>query len=1365
MANVATLTATLKADTSQFSAGMKAAATQASDLGRSMSALGSTLTRKATLPIVGMGVAAIKMSVDFNTAMSRIEGLVGVAHEEVEGMKGAVLGLAGATAKAPTELAEAMFSIQSAGIKGAAAMETLEIAAKAATGGLGNTQDIALASASAMNAYGQANLSATQATDILTATVKEGNLAAAELASSVGKVIPIAAAAGLEFEQVGAAVALITRSGATASEAITQVQAAIKAIIAPNRVAKKLLDEAGLSMEKLQSTIRDDGLLAALKMIQEAAGNNAGTMARMLGSSEALSGALTLLNGDAAETARVFDSVANSTGSAQKAFDVAAQQDGFKFAQAMTEVKIALISIGDIIAPVFAKVASGIAAAVRWFDDLGEGTKKTIVVLAGLAALAGPLLNLAGALLRIPAAMMKMSAALLALNPLVLAFAAAVAGVAAIAVGAWLKQRAWNEGVKEARQRLEELNPELDGAARRLRDIADALEESEDTFDGLADVLTETAGASLVFERAISAGLGPQLEALVDAGFDLDQIMKHSSQELSNFADFLDAVADSGAFTERIMMEYAQKGIGGLIAQTQTAVTEGRIQIDQLRDLSGTIADTAKQVEEATKASKNEARALFESADAYDILTKRMGFTSEAALTYVNRAIEAGDATGDFRPQAVQLEKDLEAVELALAFAAAEFADFDEAIVMTDDDVVPLIQDMEALTKAFADIYDPAKAVEAAFKDGAVSAKAFREEMANQRQAAVDAARNLQVLIDEGLGPLGEHLMSLGPSGQAMMDELVQGIKNGDTDLLDEWERTWTEMQVIATGNVDAIALLGDSEFAETIQRFTTSGVRMGEGLINGILSMEDAIELAAIQVGNKAASGLDWAIEVMSPSRRTARSGQYFGQGFVDGITSMSDKVNAAGGSLGDKAAKALREGWEEASRDLKDALKVEGFEQQIRDIYQSVVDAADDVQDAYHKAVDANQAVYQAELDVIAAKKEAVIVTDEEMRAIAAQVRTVDDLKRSYELAVAEVDAMLASQRALTDMSLSSALSQAGLELQIFRTNGRIGKLTAEIDEASKKGEDFTEAALELRLEQLRLEEQTAKLSVVNQTATTHAEELGAAFGAQMRAAQDVKLAEDELAALRAAATGDTDAVRQAEENLRQARYDAMIANQDYNAATAALGEAQLDLQTDLIKVMLSIGDFIAQGGQWRSDLNLSGVATGALSTTAVNNFASMQAGGSAQMQTLKNNIATQMGAAQIAVGNAVGNMSSAINGLPTQKTFNYKIVTDTKDFQHVQGVTSGGHQFQYYGSPQFPARAAGGPVSGGRPYLVGERGPEVVVPGQSGTVIPNHALGGASVNVTINAGNIGSEAQLRDWTIDAVRQALRLNPGSLS
>lgn len=50
----------------------------------------------------------------------------------------------------------------------------------------------------------------------------------------------------------------------------------------------------------------------------------------------------------------------------------------------------------------------------------------------------------------------------------------------------------------------------------------------------------------------------------------------------------------------------------------------------------------------------------------------------------------------------------------------------------------------------------------------------------------------------------------------------------------------------------------------------------------------------------------------------------------------------------------------------------------------------------------------------------------------------------------------------------------------------------------------------------------------------------------------------------------------------------------------------------------------------------------------------------------------------------------------------------------------------------------RAAGGPVTGGSPYLVGEAGPELFVPHNSGNIVPNHQLsgGGMSFNYSIDA-----------------------------
>jgi len=54
----------------------------------------------------------------------------------------------------------------------------------------------------------------------------------------------------------------------------------------------------------------------------------------------------------------------------------------------------------------------------------------------------------------------------------------------------------------------------------------------------------------------------------------------------------------------------------------------------------------------------------------------------------------------------------------------------------------------------------------------------------------------------------------------------------------------------------------------------------------------------------------------------------------------------------------------------------------------------------------------------------------------------------------------------------------------------------------------------------------------------------------------------------------------------------------------------------------------------------------------------------------------------------------------------------------------------------------RAAGGPVSAGSSYLVGERGPELFTPSRSGAIVPNNAMGGA--NIVVNVDAKGTQAQ---------------------
>jgi hypothetical protein len=76
---------------------------------------------------------------------------------------------------------------------------------------------------------------------------------------------------------------------------------------------------------------------------------------------------------------------------------------------------------------------------------------------------------------------------------------------------------------------------------------------------------------------------------------------------------------------------------------------------------------------------------------------------------------------------------------------------------------------------------------------------------------------------------------------------------------------------------------------------------------------------------------------------------------------------------------------------------------------------------------------------------------------------------------------------------------------------------------------------------------------------------------------------------------------------------------------------------------------------------------------------------------------------------------------------------------------GSFDAGGGLAFGGGLNLMARANGGPVSSGQPYMVGERGPELFVPGRSGTIVANDKMGGGGdVNVVVNVDAKGSSVE---------------------
>ena len=305
--------------------------------------------RVAATAITAVGVASVREAAQFETSFSKIQGLVGVTADEIGALEDAAKKLGPSVGVSANEAADALFFITSAGLRGAAATEVLEASLKGAAIGLGDTKTIADLATSAVNAYGESNLGGAQAVDVLAEAVRLGKLAPEELAGAMGQVLPLASNLGVSFDQVGAALAGMSKTGTDASTASTQLRQILATLAKPTNEANDALADMGLSAEGLREQIREKGLFSTLETLTDAFDGNIEATTAVFGNIRALSGVLDLMGASAEDNALVFEQMADKTGVLDEALAITSETAEFKFNKAMETARTSLINIGDSI--------------------------------------------------------------------------------------------------------------------------------------------------------------------------------------------------------------------------------------------------------------------------------------------------------------------------------------------------------------------------------------------------------------------------------------------------------------------------------------------------------------------------------------------------------------------------------------------------------------------------------------------------------------------------------------------------------------------------------------------------------------------------------------------------------------------------------------------------------------------------------------------------------------------------------------------------------------------------------------------------------------------------------------------------------
>ncbi len=621
------LTFNFGANMQGFDRAMKKAQTKVRRFGKTMKNIGSSLTTNITMPILGIGAAGIKMAADFGTSMTKIRTLVGASAEELKAYEKDVLSLSATTGVAADQLAEGLFFITSAGLSGQEAIEALEISAKGAAMQMGEMTDIGSALTSIMKAYESEGMNAARAGDLLHETLKQGKFEAGEFMSRLGKVIPTAAAAGISFEELGAATATMSKLSGDAAGTLTGINQLMMKLLNPSAEQVEILDTLGMSYGDLAAML-DKSLMGTLQFLFNELEGTDDMLLKMFGSSKAVTAALSTMGLQSETYTDVLDGMNNSMGNVAEGFDILGTDAGFKFQKALNQVKLVLIDIGNQVMPLVLKGLEKLQGAMNWWSSLDQDMKNLITTMALVAAAIGPIVSVVGSLT-------------VAFSALLSPVGLAVAALAAFAVGFayvienWeaFKERLsdwswWKNALIYAVGWVIKFNPvaELINDINRLvtyigmNPIPDPFENMKDSIHDLMDETVEYENEFGSFEDTITNSAKKIAEALgllgnpfelgggttgggetttktdkpenKTGGFGMygkdfinDQLAVQESME--NTASVMDMLAEKFGLTKKTLMEFGMQTKNTLTQGAENFKEYGKLVGNTIRDIIG----------------------------------------------------------------------------------------------------------------------------------------------------------------------------------------------------------------------------------------------------------------------------------------------------------------------------------------------------------------------------------------------------------------------------------------------------------------------------------------------------------------------------------------------------------------------------------------------------------------------------------------------------------------------------------------------------------------------------------------------------------------------------------------------------------
>lgn len=423
--------------------GLKKGGSATKALGEGITDLGRSMTLGLTVPIVAAGGAATSVAAGFDDAMSQVQGALGGASADMDGLRNLALQLGADTVFSATESAQAMVELAKGGlteaqIKGGALAASMDLAAA----GQLNLADAAATTVQMMGSFGLGAGDATRIANALAGAANASSADVSDLTQAMSQCSAQASLAGWSLEDTAAALALFADHGVKGSDAGTSLKAMLQRLAAPTDQAAEAIAAYGLNIRDSNGKMKDisgiaDELTGKLGGLSDAERDAA--LQTIFGSDASRAAAILMQSGS--EGLAKYIAATNDATAAETMANAQKGELSWALENMGGAVESASIAFGTALAPAITAVAGVIGNVAEAFASLPAGVQTAIAVVLALVAALGPLLMVVGSVVAALPAISEGFAVLGGALAIPLAPAAAV--VAAIAAVAAAIYAAW----------------------------------------------------------------------------------------------------------------------------------------------------------------------------------------------------------------------------------------------------------------------------------------------------------------------------------------------------------------------------------------------------------------------------------------------------------------------------------------------------------------------------------------------------------------------------------------------------------------------------------------------------------------------------------------------------------------------------------------------------------------------------------------------------------------------------------------------------------------------------------------------------------------------------------------------------------